>query len=99
MAVAVGEEDQGPLAVLGFEAVGVELRLLLAVHGIAAAAFGLHQGKRLAVVAPEHVIDETLACFVRHALHLHLIGAPCPEPPAHFLQVVVDVEAAGCRTR
>ena len=59
--VAVGVEDDRALAVLRFQAVGVELGLLLPDLGILLGALGLHQRQRLAVVTPQHVIDEALA--------------------------------------
>ena len=67
MLVAVGVEDHRPLAEAALEAIGIELGLLLADAGVLLGALGLDQGERLAVVAPQHVIDEALAGGVRHA--------------------------------
>ena len=67
MLIAVGVEDHRPLAELLLQAVGIELGLLLADAGIAPCALGLDQAERLAVIAPEHVVDEALACVVGHA--------------------------------
>jgi hypothetical protein len=67
--VAVGVEDDRALAELRLQAVGVELGLLLARRVASRrGALGLHQRQRLAVVAPQHVVDEALALVVGHAL-------------------------------
>ena len=94
MAVAVGEEDQGPLAVAPLQSVRIEPGLLLTEHRIFAAALGFHQRQGFAVIAPEHVIDKTLIGLIGHALHLVLMGAALAVLPARFLQIQVDVAAA-----
>ena len=95
VAVAVGEKDQRPLAVALLQAVGVELALALALHQIAAAALGFHQGQGFAVIAPEHVIHEASASGIGHALNLMLMGAALAVIPAGLFEVVIDVPAAG----
>ena len=65
--VAIGIEDDRALAVLGFQAVGIELGLLLPDPGVLRGALGFNQRQRLAVIAPQHVIDEALALVVGHA--------------------------------
>ena len=83
--VAVGVEDQRALAELALQAVGVELGLLLADACIAPRALGLDQPQRLAVVAPEHVIDEALALVVGHAGDFELaVAAWSSGQPASF---------------
>src|SRR5439155_3415375 len=67
MLVAVAVENDGTLAKLPFQAVGVELGLLLANAGITLGALGLDQSQRLAVVAPENVIHKAFALFIGHA--------------------------------
>ena len=59
--VAVGVEDHRPLAELLFQAVGVELGLLLADARVALVRLASTSAERLAVVAPQHVVDEALA--------------------------------------
>ena len=95
MLVAVGVEDDRPLAELLLQAVGVELRLLLADARVAARALGLDQPERLAVVAPQHVVDEALALVVRHAADLELAVARLVERPAGLLEQQVDEVVAG----
>ena len=91
--IAVGEEDQRPLAVALLQAVGIELGLALALHRIAAGALGLHQRERFAVIPPEHVIHIAGAGGIGHALHLVLVGAAVAMHPTGFLEVVIDVAA------
>ena len=95
MLVAVGVEDDRPLAELLLQAIGVELGLLLADARVAPGALGLDQPERLAVVAPEHVVDEALALVVGHAGDFELAVARLVERPAGFLQQQVDEVVAG----
>ena len=78
MVVTVRVEDDGPPPEALLQAVGVQLRLPLPDHGVTAGALGLHQPQRLAVIAPEHVVDETPALVVRHPGNLEqfLYGGP-----------------------
>jgi hypothetical protein len=99
--VAVGVEDHRPLAELPLQAVGVELGLLLSDARVAARALGLHQRERLAVVAPQHVIDEALARAPRrsgrHAGDREFAIALLVERPAGLLQQQIDEGVAGFR--
>lgn len=70
--VAVGIEDQRPLALHLLQAICVQLGLLLADVRVLQRALGLNDGQRFAVSAPEHVIDEALALLVRHPGDRHL---------------------------
>ena len=83
--VTVGAEDDRPLPEGLLQTVRVQLRLLLTDHGISPGALGLHHTQGLAVVTPQHVVDEALALSVGHAGDLEL---PVPRlvqrPPASF---------------
>jgi len=93
--VAVGVEDDRPLAEHGLQAVGVELRLLLAHRRIAPGPLRLDQPERRAVVAPQHVVDEPGTLVVGHAGDLELAVAWLVEGPAGFGQQHVDERVAG----
>ena len=95
MFVAVGIEDHRALAEAGFEAIGVELGLLLALPGVLGGALGLHQPERLAVLAPEHVVDEAHPLGIGHALDAELGVVRPVERPAGLAQQEVDVAVAG----
>ena len=69
MLVAVAVENDGSLAKLLLQTIGVEPRLLLAHTGIALGALRLNQSQRLAVVSPKDIIDKALALIVGHAGH------------------------------
>jgi len=88
--VAVGVEDQRPLAELPLQAIGVELGLLLADARIAPSALGFDESQWSAVVAPEHVVHEALALVVGHARDFELAVARLIERPAGFLEQQVD---------
>ena len=95
--IAVRVEDDGPLPELPLECVGVEARLLLADVGVFAGALRLDESEWHAVVAPEHVVDETLAALgvVRHTGDRKLDVARIAESPAGLAQQQVDEQAAG----
>ena len=93
--VAVGVEDDRPLAVLRLKAVGIELGLLLADARVLARAFGLDQRQRLAVVAPQHIIDEAFAGRVRHARDADFGRIRRLRVEAGLAQQQVDEEVAG----
>ena len=93
--IAVGAEDHRPLAVLGFQAIGIQLGLLLAHFGALLRALGFHQRQRLAVVAPQHVVHEALALLVGHAGDLDLEVLLRVELPAGLLEQQVDEVVAG----
>ena len=67
MLVTVGIEDDRALAELLLKAIRIQLGLTLTFAWIALGALGLDQSQRLAVIAPQHVIDEAFALIVRHA--------------------------------
>src|SRR5690606_26507506 len=90
MLVAIGVEDDWALTELTLEAIGIELCLLLADAGIAARALGFDEPERLAVIAPQHVVDEALALFVGHSSDFALAIAGLIERPARFLEQEVD---------
>ena len=91
MLVAVGIEDDRPLAEFGFEAVGVKLRLLLSDARVAPGALRLDNAERLAVVAPKDIVDEAFARGGRHALdRIFRVMARLDEGPADFRQQEID---------
>ena len=93
--VAVGEVDDGAASGLGFEAVGVELGLVLSAFGAGGGAFGLDQRERQAVVAPQDVVDEAVAGGVGHAGNGVFAVVGAVETPAGLGEERVDDEAAG----
>ena len=95
--VAVRVEDDRPLPELALQAIGVELGLLLPDAGVAPRALGLDEPERLAVVAPEDVVHETLALGIGHPADLELAVAGLIERPAGFLQQQVDEVVASLR--
>ena len=64
-------------------------------RGVAPRALRFDQPQRLAVVAPEHVVDEALALVVGHAADLELAVARLVERPAGLLEQQVDEVVAG----
>ena len=84
--VAIGVEDDGSLAEVLFQAIGIELRLLLAGPRIPLGPLGLDQRQWLVAVAPEHVVDEALALGVRHAVDGEFAVARLVELPAGFFE-------------
>ncbi|EKD97990.1 MAG: hypothetical protein ACD_23C00639G0001 [uncultured bacterium] len=91
--VAVGVKDDGALAILGLQAVGIQLGLLLAHCGVLAGALGLHQRQRLAVVAPQHIIHVANALVVGHAADFNLEVLLIQLPASLFEQQVDEVVA------
>ena len=61
MLVAISVENQRADTKLGLQAVGIKLCLLLADTRIALGAFGLDDGKRFAIIAPQHIIGKAIA--------------------------------------
>src|SRR5437016_9471680 len=94
MLVAVREEDHRAPAVTLLETIGVELRLLLADSRVLACPLRLDQPQRSAVVAPQHVIDESgtvvPAVLRRHPAHFELDVVPPAERPTCLLQQQVN---------
>ena len=95
--VAVRVKDDRPLPELALQAIGVELGLLLPDAGVVPRALGLDEPERLAVVAPEDVVHETLALGIGHPADLELAVAGLIERPAGFLQQQVDEVVASLR--
>jgi hypothetical protein len=95
MLIAVGVEDQRPLAEPLFEAIGVELGLLLPYARVTTGAFGLDQAQRLAIVTPEHVVDEALGLRIGHAGDFELPVSRLVERPARLLEQQVDEVVPG----
>jgi hypothetical protein len=99
--VAVGVKDDGALSELFFEAIGVELRLLLADAGVAFGAFGFDDGEGFAVAAPEDVIDKAIFTTARRALSVGHAGdgefaiTGFVERPACFAEKEVNEGVAG----
>ncbi|MER6592054.1 hypothetical protein ABT214_09405 [Micromonospora purpureochromogenes] len=65
--------------------------------GVPAGALGLDHGERLAVVAPEHVVDVSVALAGRHAGDPELAVAWLVERPAGLAEQDVDEEVPGLR--
>ena len=55
--IAIGIKNHRTLAILSFQAVGIKFGLLLADLGILTGALGFNQRQRLAVIAPQHIVD------------------------------------------
>ena len=96
MLVAVGIKNNGALAVLGLQAIGIQLGLLLAHGGVLAGALGFYQCQGFAVIAPQHIVHKALALIVWHAAHFNLevLGI---ELPASLFEQQVDEVVAGLR--
>ena len=90
MVVAVGIEDHRALAEARLQAIRVQLRLLLSHARIPPRALGFDQSQRLAIIAPQHIVDEALALVVGHAVDLELPVARLGERPASLLEQQVD---------
>src|ERR1035437_9934261 len=99
MLVAVRVKDDGPPPELLFQTIGIQLGLLLAYARIALRAFGLVQRERDSVIAPEHIIHETLALVVRHSLNRKLPVAFLVQRPARFLRSEERRVGKECRSR
>jgi len=93
--IAVGVEDHRPLAVTRLQAVGIELGLLLARAGVLPRPLGLDQAERLAICAPQHIVDEADSLAVRHALDAKLGILRSIERPARLAQQQIDEAVAG----
>ena len=97
MLIAVGVENHRPLTELLFEAIGVELGLPLTDARVTAGALCFYEAERLAVVTPEHIVDEALSRPVWHSCDREFRILPgLIEVPAGFLQQQVD-ESVACR--
>ena len=91
MLVAVGVENDWTLAEFGFEAIRVELRLLLTDARVAPGSLRFDDAERLAVVAPEDIVDEAFARSVGHTLdRVFRVMARLDEGPAGFREQEVD---------
>ncbi len=88
-------KDDGTLAELPLQTIGVEFRLLLAHAGIALGALRLDQSKGLAVIAPEDVINEDLALLVGHADDRVLAVLLLVQGPSGFFEEQVDEVVSG----
>src|SRR5665811_2232738 len=97
MLIAIGIEDDWPAAELLLKAIGIKLGLLLANTRIALGTLGFNEGKRPAVIAPQYIIDESLAGIVGHASHRELPVTLLVERPAGFMQKEIDERIAGLR--
>ena len=93
--VPVGVEDDRALAMHRFQAVGVELRLLLAHRRVDGGFLRLHHRQRLAVVSPEDIIGIADARLGRHARHFVFTGLFPVQRPTGALQIEIDNERAG----
>ena len=83
--IAVRVEDHRPLAELLFEAIRIELGLLLTDPRILPCPLGLDEAERLAVITPQHIVDEALACVVGHAGDREFPILRLVERPASFV--------------
>src|SRR4051812_49337852 len=90
MLVAIGVKNDGPLAELRFQTIGIQFRLLLTNACVALGLLGFNKSERFSVVPPEHVIDETFLRTVWHASDGKLAVACIGECPARFFQEQVD---------
>src|ERR1039458_40402 len=95
MLVAVAVENDGTLAELFLQTIGIELRLLLAHAGIAFGALRLDQPKGFTVIAPEDVINEAFAFLVRHSGNRVLAVLPLVQGPSGFLEEQVNEVVSG----
>ncbi len=91
MIVAVGAEYQRAAAMGSFKAIRVKLGLLLADEGVLFRALGLDHRQRLAVGAPEHIIDKALTAGIGHARDRKFAVAGLVQGPAGFGQQQVDI--------
>ncbi len=95
MLVPVRVVHDGAAVELCLEAVGTQLGLLLADLRALAGPFGLHDGQRKAVGAPQHVVHIPDAVAVGHAGDLVLPVARLVERPPGLTQEHVDEEVPG----
>ena len=91
--VTVGIKNDGPLAVLRLQAIGIQFCLLLPYRRILAGALGLHQRQWFAIVAPQHIVDEADALVVGHAADFDFNVQPGQLPACLFEQQVDEVIA------
>ena len=97
MLIAVGVEDDRPLAELLLQTVRIEFRLLLSDTRIPLCPLGFDQPQRFAVVAPQHVIDKALRRVVRHAGDRKFPVLRLVERPTGFVEQQIDEIIAGFR--
>src|SRR6267142_5586533 len=90
MFISIGVEDDWPLAELLLKAVRIQLRLLLAHAGVPLGSFRLYQPEWFPVVAPKHIIYESLALFVWHSRDREFPVSFLVKCPTSFLQEQVD---------
>ena len=76
------------------QAVGVELRLLLAYRRVYGGLLRFHHRQRLAVVSPEDIVGIADARLVRHARHLVFTVLFPVQRPTGALQIQIDDELA-----
>ena len=93
--VPVGVEDDRTLAMHRLQAVGVELRLLLAHRRGDGGLLRLHHRQRLAVVSPEDIVGIADARLVRHARHFVFTVLFSIQRPTGAFQIEIDDERAG----
>ena len=77
------------------QAVGVELRLLLAHRRVDGGLLRLHHRQRLAVVSPEDIVGIADARLVWHARHFVFTVLLPVQRPAGAFQIEIDDERAG----
>ena len=98
MLIAVAVENDRALAGLRFEAIRVKLCLLLSHARVALGPLGFDDAQRLAVVAPEHVVNKAVAGIVRHTPdRVFRVVARLGEGPPRFVEQKVDEGVAGRR--
>ena len=105
--VAVRVVEDGRVAVLRLEARAVQLHLVAPRLRVDAGLLRLDDRQRLSVLAEEHVVAESLARGIGHAVHLDLDAGLLGDTlvfnlqhvPAGLLQIGVDVEPARGRFR
>src|ERR1043166_75861 len=84
--VAVGVKDQRPLFEFRFQTIRIEFCLLPANACILFSAFSLNYGERQTIQAPEHIINEAFAFFVRHSADWIFAIFGVIERPTRFTQ-------------
>ncbi len=93
--VTVCVEDDGTLPKLFLQAIGVELRLLLARMGITLGPLRLHDGERFAIGGPENVVDKALSGLIGHAIDFVFAILWLIQRPTGFAQEQVNKGVAG----
>ena len=90
-------EVHGPLASHPFEAIGIKFRLSLTFLRAAFRPLGFDDRQRQAVLAPQNIIDESLAGRIGHPGDTELADVGAVRVPACFAEQHVDEQVASRR--